>query len=101
METRTRRQSVLLAVLVVTLAGVLFWNLSGDPAPVATTKKVTPNPAGSARRAQAAPDAPPDVALDALQAPRPEPGDAERNPFRFKPKAPPPPPPNERASGPQ
>jgi hypothetical protein len=34
------------------------------------------------------------VRLDALKTKRPGPGDAERNPFRFQPKAPPPAPPN-------
>ena len=34
------------------------------------------------------------VRLDALDAARPGPGESERNPFRFKPKAPPPPPPD-------
>jgi hypothetical protein len=33
------------------------------------------------------------VRLDALDAARPGPGESERNPFRFQPKAPPPPPP--------
>jgi hypothetical protein len=34
-----------------------------------------------------------DVRLDALKQPPPEPTEADRNPFRFQPKAPPPPPP--------
>jgi len=34
-----------------------------------------------------------DVRLDALKQPAPEPSGADRNPFRFQPKAPPPPPP--------
>jgi hypothetical protein len=43
----------------------------------------------------------PDVHLEALEAERPRPGDAQRNPFRFKPKAAPPsvaPPPVPRAT---
>jgi hypothetical protein len=90
---------VLLVVLVVVLAGVLFWNLSSDPTPAATPKTANAGQAASSRRVQAPPDAPPDVALEALGAERPEPGDAERNPFRFKPNAPPPPPPGEQTGG--
>jgi hypothetical protein len=91
---------VLLAVLVAVLAVVLFRNLSSDPASPVAAKHAGATP--SARRTQAPVDAPPDVALEALRAPRPEPADAERNPFRFEPKAPPPPPPGERmAVGPR
>jgi len=85
---------MLLAVLVAVLAVVLFWNLSSDPASPAATKASSRQSA--ARRAQAPVEAPPDVALDALQASRPEPADADRNPFLFQPKAPPPAPPAER-----
>jgi hypothetical protein len=35
------------------------------------------------------------VRLDKLEAPAPDPGDTERNPFRFRPKPPPPQPPEE------
>jgi hypothetical protein len=41
------------------------------------------------------------VRLDALNTARPEPGDVERNPFRFQPKAPPPPPRSQRPPEPQ
>src|SRR5436190_1097646 len=34
MPTNTRRQALLLAVLVGALAGILWWNLSGGDAPV-------------------------------------------------------------------
>jgi hypothetical protein len=99
METRTKQQWVLLAVLVGLLVGVLYWNLSGEPTPLASTK--TPG-AARARPNGAPSDAPPDVALQALQAARPEPAEGDRNPFRFKPTpAPVPVPETGHARGPE
>ncbi len=96
MEAERRRQ-MLLGVLLVALAAVLaarFW----------TRPSAAPGPTSN-RRAAAATGAPaiaaaPDVRLDALQAERPKPVSAERNLFRFQPKAPPPPPPSVRQPGP-
>ena len=99
METRTKGQALLLAVLVALLGGVLYWNLAGDSPPVVAAK---PPATGVKARPGAAPSfaAPPDVSLQALEQPRPDPAEGDRNPFRFKPKAPPPPPPAaERAQG--
>jgi len=92
METR-RRQQILLAVLLVVLAGVGYraWTTMTSSVPLPTS-----NPTGAAapRRAaqQTAATAAPDVRLEALEAERPKPGPAERDLFRFKPKPPPPPP---------
>ena len=91
METK-RRQQVLLAVLLVVMAGAGYraWTsmTSGVPLP-------TSNGTGAAaprRAAQQTATAAPDVRLEALEAERPKPGPAERDLFRFKPKPPPPPP---------
>jgi hypothetical protein len=97
MEARTKRQSLLLAVLVVLLGGVLYWNLSGDSPPAVATKPTAPGVKGRPTAPSFA--APPDVSLQALEQPRPDPAEGDRNPFRFKPKAPPPPPVTERAQG--
>lgn len=96
MERKTGRQSGLLAVLLVVLAGVLWWNLSGDTPHQAVTKaRSVAAQRGASGRAPA--DAVEDVRLAALADARPEPGAIERDPFRFEPKAPPPPPPGPRA----
>jgi hypothetical protein len=106
MATERRRQ-LLLAALAIALVGLLvqqFWLA----APTSSAAPGTSNPSGAAaapaRRppatstapgTTAAPAAPKatDVHLDALNAERPKPEGAERDLFRFKPKAPPPPPP--------
>jgi hypothetical protein len=87
-----RRQMILgaAAAAVLGLAAWTFWPAAPAPAPAG----VTPARARSAPPSAAEgprPVAP--VKLDALASSREEPGDAGRNPFRFKPKAPPPPPP--------
>src|SRR5262249_62424828 len=62
-----------------------------------------PRPSGGGPRAGGSKDntrrpaAPPAVNLEALEGERPAPADAERNLFRFKPKAPPPAPPRPAA----
>jgi hypothetical protein len=81
-------------VLMGGVAGVLlilvawsFW----PSAPASTTPPVRTNAQGRANATgapQLGPLAP--VKLDSLGATRDEPGEAERNPFRFQPKAPPP-----------
>jgi hypothetical protein len=87
------RQTLLLTLLAVVLLGVIVYNYwprqaaSGVPAS---------NPQGgrAARGAAALNMQAPDVHLEALKAPRAEPGDTERNLFRFgarpAPAAPPP-----------
>jgi hypothetical protein len=55
-----------------------------------TPSRATQDPSGDASKIDPAAL---DVKLEALAGERPGPGDTERNPFRFKPKAAPPPPP--------
>jgi hypothetical protein len=89
---RERPRPWLLAALgVAIVALIVYWMW-----PSAGTAIAPSNQAGGARGRQAAGrgSSPPlDVRLDALNQPPPEPNEAERNPFRFQPKAPPPPPP--------
>lgn len=85
MESKTRRQVVLLGVLLAALAGVLWWNLTPATAPR------EPRQAQVARPAQgAAPGAEPveEIRLEALSARRPEPTAGGRDPFRFRAHAP-------------
>ena len=91
MRPELRRQ-MLLALLVVALGVVIYlqWPRTSDPARATTnrrgsTSRTTPNSATTATA--------PDVHLEALSEGRTRPGEAERNLFRFKPKAPPPAPP--------
>jgi hypothetical protein len=79
-----------LAVIVVALAAMRFW--SGGAAVTPATLSNQPRP-GTGQAAASIDPAELNVRLEALAAERPAPGGAERNPFRFKPKAPPPPPP--------
>jgi hypothetical protein len=103
MATERNRQLALVA-LVVALAIVLYrmWpGTSAAPAPASNQKggrAAAPASRPSAAAAQAARGAAaqggvtaPDVHLEALDDEWPKPGAAERNLFRFKPKAPPPP----------
>ena len=92
MATERRRQLLLGGlVIVLVLVIVKVW-------PSATSTPLTPAPnrtasASAPRPQQMAAPVPPAVHLDALDGERPKPEAAERNLFRFKPKAPPPPPP--------
>src|SRR5688572_20618443 len=74
-----RRRLLMLAVLVVILAGALYraWPRSATPAPA------TSNARGAARAGQAAEVKAPDVKLEALEAERPKPEGTMRNLFRF------------------
>ena len=102
MATERRRQ-VLLAAVAVTLAVIAYqaWPRTSASAPPASNPRRTPQAAtaGTTGTNKAAPQPPsgpsgaPEVHLDALEAERPKPSAADRNLFRFKPKAPPPPPP--------
>ena len=96
MATERRRQLVLAALAVVLMAVIvrLVWP-DTSAARSATSNRTGGAASAPARRTQAGPAAPagPGVHLDALNAERPKPERAERNLFRFKPKAPPPAPP--------
>ena len=100
-----RRRQILLTALASVLALVVYrsWpGTSAAPAASSNERRATATtgstPAATARAANATnpPGTPvaPNVHLEALEAERPKPGPADRNLFRFKPKAPPPPPPS-------
>jgi hypothetical protein len=87
-----RPRPFLLILLGVLVAVFLLMRLGGPAEP-----RTPPSNPARAQQRGAAGDAHVDpseldVHLEALAVERPEPGDAERNPFRFQPKAPPPPP---------
>jgi hypothetical protein len=91
MTEKSRRQGILLGMLVVTLIGVLVWTMGGeDPA---SSPAAPSNPAQRAARAGEASTEVAGLRLEALKAEREQLQEAERNPFRFRPKPPPPPPP--------
>jgi hypothetical protein len=84
-----RRKQLVLAVLGGTLALLVGYRLwpSTTASPFAAS-----NGGGPARTAQSQPQVTaPDVHIDALNAERPKPDNAERNLFKFKSKPPPPP----------
>lgn len=93
------RKEMLLGALLAVLAVAAFRTFGG---PATTPPPAAPSnprgaPGAAGRSAHGAAGVP-KVNLDALEADRPSPGEAERNPFRYKPKAPPPPPPSMRPS---
>lgn len=87
-----RRQVLLLSALVVTLAAALIYQFSGR------SNGPTGGPRGGRGAAPAGASSPaglqavPEVRLEDLKAPRPEPVSAGRNLFRDRPAPPPPPP---------
>jgi len=105
METERRRQ-ILLAAVAIVLAVVAYeaWPRTSAPARASSNQRQTPPAAATgtaggnlkaekeATKQASARSGAPEVHLDALDAERPKPGAADRNLFRFKPKAPPPPP---------
>jgi hypothetical protein len=98
MATERRRQQLLLGGLVILLAVVLYriWP-SPSAAPAATSNPQNAR-GGAAQGSQPSEPAAPNVHLDALDSEHPKPAQAERDLFRFRPKAPPPAPP--RPDGP-
>ena len=77
------------AVVVLALVAYTLWPSPAPPAAQAPVAARGPQSSGPAAGAVQ----PPGVRLEALTAARNEPGEGQRNPFRFQPKAPPPPPP--------
>src|SRR5262245_5321620 len=77
----------LLGVAIVALVAHWMW-----PEPAATPAAPRTRAANRAGGAGTADPAELDVRLEGLNAKRPEPGNVERNPFRFKPPPAPPPP---------
>lgn len=80
MDAKSRRQSLLLVVLVAVLGALVWWNF-GPSGPAATPRRAARTQGAAARAQEIAPV--PRVKLDALAAPRPAPNDASRDPFRF------------------
>jgi hypothetical protein len=89
------RTSLLVALAVTVVLAFVAWRMgaSNEPAGGATVASNAARPTAQGQGASGAID-PAMLAVDieALEAERPAPGDSERNPFRFQPKAPPPPP---------
>lgn len=86
MPLSTRQLALGAGAVVVVAAVYTFWP-SSPPAAVPASRR----PAAQGRAVTVAPVA--GVKLDELSAERDQPGEGQRNPFRFQPKAPPPPPP--------
>src|SRR5262245_28122187 len=83
-----RRNQIVLLVLVLILAGLIYRLLPPPAVTPSSSSVVAVNRAtGEAPSQPAAPD----VHLNALEAERPKPSDAERNLFRFKARPLPPP----------
>ena len=90
----------LLVALGVGLVALLLSRMfSGGPASVAVTTSAPPRQPGAQATGPIDPQQL-DVRIEALKQPAVEAADAERNPFRFQPKAPPPPPPESVAQKP-
>jgi len=93
MDPKQRRQALLAGVLVLALVGLLIVRQAAGPSGGASYSGTAGvrTPQQTAALSAQTPVA--DVKLEALTAPRPEPIEEGRSPFRFQPKAPPPPPP--------
>ena len=89
MERKRQREIALavVAIAVVAAAAYRIQSARSVAVPTQASPVTTQKPGGQAQPAKGQPGF---VNLDALQAARPEPIDGERNPFRFRPKAPPP-----------
>jgi hypothetical protein len=85
-----RRQFIILGLLLVTLAGLIVYNLDGSEK--AAPPVVSSNPPRPTRgRQQPATTAEElDLRIETLSQAKPAPEESDRNPFRFRPAAPPP-----------
>lgn len=100
-ERAPKRQLIVLGVLLVTLAGVVVYNLNGsEPATPAPTTSNPPRPTRG-RQAPTTPAEALDLRLDALSQGKPAPEESDRNPFRFRPAPPPPAPPAPKGPPPE
>jgi hypothetical protein len=89
----TRPRAWLLILLGLALVALVAYQMWPTPQTSAAPIASSSNPAGG-KPAEVIDPKDLKVRLDSLQANRPDPGELERNPFRFKPPpAPPPPPP--------
>ena len=88
-----RPRTSLLVLLAIVLAAAAFITLRPTTGPTSQTS----NPGRVPQQTTGEKPLDPNelkVRLGELKAPPPQPGETERNPFRFQPKAPPPPPPS-------
>ncbi len=95
-----RPRTWLLALLGLALIGLVayrMWPTAPGPASVAQQSS---NPSVGGKPVETIDPAELNVRLDALKDKRPDPGDLERNPFRFKPPPAPPPPPPQKLTPP-
>jgi hypothetical protein len=84
-----RRPLIVLGVLLVTLAGLIVYNLDGSEQ--ADPPAATSNPPRATRGRQPATTAQElDLRLETLSQVKPAPEESDRNPFRFRPPPPPP-----------
>jgi hypothetical protein len=93
MQSRTPREIALGAVAVLAVAAAAYTVRSMASAPDASNQPSRSASVATAASTQAPKRNPTEVDLSALTAPKVEPAETVRNPFRFKPKPPPPPPP--------
>ncbi len=94
-----RRPLIVLGVLLVTLAGLIVYNLDGSEQ--ADPPAATSNPPRATRGRQPATTAQElDLRLETLSQVKPAPEESDRNPFRFRPP-PPPPTPREKPAPPK
>jgi hypothetical protein len=84
-----RQREIVLGVLAVAVITVIFWRFGSTSSESAVNVAGNASTAaGATAREKASTN---EVDLQALKAERPAPQDTDRNPFRFRPKAPPPP----------
>jgi hypothetical protein len=93
----SRPRSIILVLLGVVAAALLVMRFTGStaPDPAASNQPRAPQQQPQAGEGPVDPSTL-DVRLESLDGERPAPGESERNPFRFQPKAPPPEPPRPR-----
>ena len=89
---RPERRQLILGTAIVVVLGLAAWTLwPSTPAPLASPVAAQTRAGGGRASREAAGGSVDAVKLDALKGGRDEPGQAGRNPFRFRPKVAPPP----------
>jgi hypothetical protein len=94
MERKRQREIALVVIAALAIALITYTVRARSPEATASSQPARPSSAASL---PAKPSSPPkgltELDLSALNAPKAQPQEIVRNPFRFKPKPPPPPPP--------
>ena len=83
-----RQREIVLAGLAVAVIAIIFWRFGSTSSESASNVAATSSPANAAPQDKKSSSA---IDLQALKSDRPAPQESDRNPFRFRPKAPPPP----------